>query len=328
MKNKILAVVVTRNNAVLLQHITENWQKYDPGYPVDFLIIDNSSDDVSHLKVLDKLSSKYTVKTLENNRVEVGFDWAWQNNKDYEYYFFMHDDGCPNKNDWLKAFVDRLKSTYSESILDNTQIKNLPIGRVGAMHQPYRSYSSIQNYPVQCMFLEKVLEVLSPGQVPPFFKFADPDRVLMTNECLSEVGLIYNVENLSKIENDKFEKIASILDKYLPYYDEGIPPKSKYPPGQCFNKLTMTSEFLNSVMPLIKGYRTVGLDGTGFLEQIHGYDEGYGNDYIHHYGMPSTKQFLAKAMNTDPNEISKNLNNKVFLMKCDMLIKKYNERKR
>lgn len=327
MKDKVLVTIVTRNNSILLKHVTDNIQKYDPGYPVDYLIIDNSSTDVNHLKLLESLSSKFFIKTLENNRVEVGFDWAWQNNKDYRYYFFMHDDGCPNSNNWLKVFVDRLNAGYHERIIGGTHLKDLPIGRVGVMHQPYRSYSSIQNYPVQCMFLEKVLEVLTPGYVPPIFKFADPDRVLVTNECLQSVGFIYNVENLSNIESNKYDIICDILNRYLPYHDEGIPPKDKYPPGKCFNKLTMTSEFLNSVIPLIHGYRTVGLDGDGFLEQISGNDVPFGSYYVHHYGQPNTLEFLAKKFNTDAKEIRKMLSNKIFLVKADKLIKEYNERK-
>jgi hypothetical protein len=82
-----------------------------------------------------------------------------------------------------------------------------------------------------------------------------------------------------------------------------------------------------NIDPLIGGYRTVGLEGEGYLEQIHGYDEPWGHNYIHHYGAPNFKQFLAKSFNTDPVEVVKHFNDKIFLLKADSLLKKYFLRK-
>jgi len=332
--NKVLIIYVTRNNPVLLQHSFESFSKYDAGYSYEFLIVDHQSDNPQQLNVLENLSKKHKVVTYDNNRVEVSFNKAYQENKNYKYYFFLHDDVSANKDNWLKVFIDRMNSGYVEKIVENTEFAKFPIGRVAAMHQPWRSYSSILGYPVQCLFLEKVLEIMRPGKVPQMFKHCDPDRCLITNECLATTNGIRNLDEFkdmfykSDMEGLKFGKITKVLEEYLPYYDEGIPPKNLYPPGQWWNKLTLTSEFLNSTEPLITGYRTVGLEGDGYLEQIHGYDEPWGNDFIHHFGMPNVKQFLAKVFNGDAEEISKNFNNKVFLLKSDKAIKDYFKLKR
>ena len=110
MKNKVLVVIVTRNNAVLLQNLLESTEKYEAGYDHDILVIDNSSDNIDHKKVLNKWSSKLNVLIYQNNRVEVCFDLAWRQHQDYQHYFFMHDDSCINSANWLKSFVDKMNS--------------------------------------------------------------------------------------------------------------------------------------------------------------------------------------------------------------------------
>src|SRR6185436_2984574 len=96
-----------------------------------------------------------------------------------------------------------------------------------------------------------------------------------------------------------------------------------YPAGECWNKFTLLSEFMNSIDPLINNWRTVGLEGDGYLEQIHGYDELWGHEYIHHYGAPNFKQAMAKALNTDAKEIAKTFNSKILLMQYDRIVKNY-----
>lgn len=328
--DKVLVICVTRNNPVLLQHMFESFLKYSPGYECDYLIVDHESDNKGHLLVLDSLSKKHKVVKYENSRVEVSFDKAYKGNKNYKYYFFLHDDSAANRDNWLGIFVNKLNSQYSENIIQTTHMKDYKIGRVGAMHQPWRSYSSILGYPVQCVFLEKVLELIRPNNVPKIFKHCDPDRCLVSNECLEATNGIRNVNEFKTMEymnNDQYEKLCLVLKEYLPYHDEGIPPRDKYPPGQCWNKLVLLSEFMNSVEPLIKQYRTVGLEGDGFLEQIHGYDEPWGHNFVSHYGAPNMKQFMGRIMNTDSNEVQKHFNNKVFLLKCDKAIKDYFSRR-
>lgn len=333
MINKVLVIIVTKDNPIMLQHMFESFDKFDPGYPCDFLIVDHESKSQQHFSVLENISKKANIVSYENDRVEVSFNKAYWDNKDYEYYFFMHDDAGVNQDNWLKIFIDRLKSNFYEKIISNTHLKNLPIGRVGACSQPWRSYSSMSGFPVQCLFLEKVLELLrnlsfpEKYEIPSIFKFCDPDRVLISNECMKATGLIYSLEFFNDLPHEEFDLISKSLNEYLKYPDEGIPPRDKYPAGSCWNKLTMTSEFFNSVMPLIRGYRTVGLDGDGFLEQINGYDVPWGHKVVHHYGSPNMCQFVAKFLNTDPEEVKKNLKNKVLLMRIDKMLKEYHNRK-
>lgn len=331
MIDKALVVCVTRDNPILLQNTFSSFKKFDPGFPCDFLIVDHESTDIKQLALLKSLSAQGKVVSYPNNRVEVSFDRAYREHPDYAYYFFIHDDASANKNNWLKVFVDRLNSGYVEPLIANTHMAKFPIGRVGASHQPWRSYSSMLGYPVQCIFLERYLKFVDPSCVPEAFKFADPDRVLVSNECLKKSNGVPNLGQFDelKVSNpDRFKKICDVLDSALPYHDEGMVPKERHPPGQHWSKLTLLTEFLCSVEPLMNGFRTVGLEGDGFLEQIHGYDVPWGHNYVHHYGAPNMCQFAAKVLNTDPNEIKKSIkNNRILLLKMDDMVKKYFERK-
>jgi hypothetical protein len=325
LQDKVLVVSVTRNNPVMLKHMFESFERHSPGYPCDFLIIDHESDSKEQLKVLEQLSTKYKVITEKNNRVEVSFDIGWKKNQDYKYYFFTHDDTAANKDNWLKSFVDRMESGYVEEIVKHTHLSSYKIGRVGAISHFWRSYTSILGYSVQCLFLKDILEEYM-GAAPEIFKYCDCDRVLVSNECLKASNGIRNLQEFKDLkESNKptYDKLCEILNRHLQYPDGGIPPMTLYPAGECWNKFCLTAEFFNSVIPLSKGWRTVGLEDDGYLEAIHGHDVPVGHNFIHHYGAPNFKEFIAKKLNTDAKEVTKNLNNKVFLMKCDVLVKKY-----
>ena len=319
--DKILVVVVTYNNPVLLQHVFESYKKYDPGYPCDFLIVDHGENakHPDYAFVLD----------APNDRVEVSFDLAYNQYPDYKYYFFVHDDACANRNNWLKVFVDRMESNHVEDIIKDMHLSNLPIGRVGASTQFWRDYSSVLtpgNYSVGCQFLKVALDVLHPGKAPLIFKYSDNDRVLVSNECLKATNGIFNLSFLKDMQSDspeKFSELCGALNSVLQYPDEGVSPKSLYPAGETWCKLLLLSEFMTSIETLLAGYRVTGLEGDGYLENIMGYDLPWGHNYIHHYGAPNFKQFMGRVMNSDIGEITKKYNNKIFLMKCDQAIKKY-----
>lgn len=324
MRDETLVVLVTRNNPVLLEHVVQGYMKYKPGTDMELLIVDNSSDDQKQLRLIDRWQADGILTiTAPNNRVEASFDHAYKKFPDYKYYFFVHDDCRPNKDNWLKKFVDRVEGNFYEDIIKDTNLKDLPIGKVGACSQYWRSYTSVLNYPVQCTFLKKVLDVVRPGLAPEIFKYCDNDRSLVKNGCLKATDGLFNLSIFKKMEKERpdlYKQVCEAVNSTLPYADEGIPPRDIYPAGECWNKLTMISEFMTSVEPLINGYRVVGLQGDGYLEQIHGYDTPFGHEYIHHYGSPNMKQFLAKYFKTDPNEVSKHFNNKVMLMKFDKII--------
>ncbi len=324
MKDKVLVIAVTRDNPVLLQHMFQTFKRYDPGFDCDYLIVDNDSQTEQQHKALQWLEKDgIEVIRTENDRVEVSFDWAWRRNKGYKYYFFVHDDAAANKKNWLKVFVDRMNSGYSEEIIQNTHLKDYPIGKVGAQTQFWRSYSSVQGYSVQCLFLEQVLKVLDQD-VPEIFKYSDCDRVLISGECLEATHGIRNLKEFREMKGGIiYNELVKVLDSHLRYPDEGIPPRDLYPAGECWNKFCLTAEMINSIDPLLRGYRTVGLKGDGYLEEIHGYDELWGNNYIHHYGSTNFRQHIARFFGTDKEEVKKHFNEKVFLLKMDRIVQEY-----
>ena len=179
MKDKILLTVVTRNNPVLLSHLVDSIEKNDAGFPYDLLLLDAESDNIQHLNVLEKLSKRYMVQRIADDRVEASYNVAWEQNRDYKYYLFMHDDCHVERENWLKVFVGRMNSGHCEEIIKNTHLKALPIGKVCLGNQFYRSYTSVLNFPVQCVFLEKCLELLYPDKVPKIFKYCDCDICLL-----------------------------------------------------------------------------------------------------------------------------------------------------
>lgn len=329
MKDEVLITIVSRNNPALLQHLFSSIERYSAGYNYKIVIADATSDNISQLVALEALSEKYEIQIVPNDRVEANYNRVWKENREYKYYFFLHDDMSVNRNDWLKVFVDRLNSGHSESIIENTHLKNLPIGKVCLGNQPWRSYDSILGYPVQCVFLKHALEVLHPGKVPQIFKYCDGDRVLISNECLVATNGFRHVGEFQELKfsnSDLYQKLCLVLNEHLKYNDEGMYPKSIYPAGECWNKFTLLGEFLNSIDPLLAGYRTVGLYDDGYLEQIHGFDVPYQHKYVTHFGSPNCREFLGKKFNTDKEEIKKRFNDKVFLMKCDRLVKEYIEK--
>src|SRR6478609_2200869 len=93
--------------------------------------------------------------------------FSTESNPEYKYYFFIHDDCIALKSGWLKSFRDRMNSGYYEPIIENTHLKNFRIGRVGALHHPWRDYASILGYPVQCHFIKPCIEALFNGQRTP-----------------------------------------------------------------------------------------------------------------------------------------------------------------
>ncbi len=320
--DKTLVTIVTRDNPVLLKHCFNSLTQNDPGIPCDFRIIDHQSQLTEQKKLLDNLSNQSDILSQPNNRVEASFKFSSEISPNYKYYFFIHDDCIALKGDWLKAFRDRMESGYYEPIIGNTHLKNLPIGRVGALHHPWRDYGSILGYPVQCHFLKPCIELLYHTSAPEIFKYCDSDRVFISNECLTDGECWHSVSDYKPVPK-LIEELAPVFDRYLPYADEGMYPKDLYPPGKYWSRLTLLCEFMNSIAPQINGYRTVGLEGDGYLEQINGYDVPWGHSPVAHIGAPNALQFLAKVFNTDHKEIKKKFNNPAFLLMVDRLFKNH-----
>lgn len=325
LRDAVLVTMVTRNNPVLLRHAFQTFSRHDAGYAHDFLIIDHESTHPEHLRVLSNLSSKHRVVSYPNDRVEVSFDRAWRENQNYRYYLFLHDDSAAAQNGWLKVFIDRLNSNYVEDIVKTTHLSKFPIGKVGALTHPWRDYRSILGFSVQCLFLKEVLDTFY-DVTPLIFRYSDCDRVLITNECLKATNGIVSMRDFRVMKEerpDDFRKLCNILDRHLTYDDAGVFNHPYYPAGEHWNRICLLTEFMNSIVPLQSGFRTVGLEGDGYLEQIHGYDSPWSHKYIVHYGAPNLRQAVAKMLNTDAEEVRKSFNSEIFLLKCNQLIREY-----
>lgn len=326
MKDEVLSIICTRNNPVLLQNLIASMTKHSAGYPQHLVIADNSSTNPKQLEYLKTLSNNgYDVRTYENDRVEGTFDRVSQEHIDeYKYFFFMHDDTFMHKDNWLKVFVDRVNSGYIEPEISHTHFLRYPVGRVASCHQPWRDFFKCKGFDLYAVFLKDALEVY--GEDLLIFKYADQDRSLWTQECLKASNGLWSLKKFNDIKGTElYEKVCEALNKTLQYEDEGIPPLDKYPQGQNWRKLTLLTEFMNSAWPLVKHYRTVGLEGNGYLEQIDGFDKPFGNDYVAHLGAPHTKKFFASQLNCTAEDVHKKLysNDLSFIVKCNNMIKKY-----
>lgn len=310
--NNTLAIVVTRNNPILLNeffHSFHNRTYLKP--PCDLIIADNSSDDINQLNLLKRISDSNSknikIMTCPNDRVEVTFDYvSKQYIEDYSNFIFFHDDSEFFSCFWLQDYIKKITTG---------------VGRVSACHQPYRDFLTCEGYSMPSLFLKEILEIY--GINIEKYKYSDIDRTLYTQDCLRECG-IWNVKYF-KDNSHEIEKIKHILDKYLPYYDEGTYPKNLYPSGYYWNKLSLLCEFLNCVIPLSKGFKTVGLDDKDYLEQRDGDNIPFGSKSILHWGAPHVKKYLASKMETTAEEIHKKIysNDKIFHMKSLKLIKDY-----
>lgn len=325
---KTLAIVVTRNNSVLLQNFINSIEKNDAGVEYDLVIADNSSDDKKQLQLLDKLSKKYKVETHTNDRAETTFNSFANRYLAHDYYFFMHDDTYAHKPNWLKVYIDRANSNYCEPEINNTHLTRYPVGRVSGCSQPWRDFDRCKGYPLPSHFLKECLEILDKPDVW-IYKYSDQERVLYTKECLKKCG-IWNLNFWKNgaedvFSNKQIERLKEALNRNLLYPDEGMGPKDKYPPGETWCKLMLLTEFLNAVWPLTEGFRTVGLEGDGYLEQIDGFDTPFGMNYIAHFGSPHTKKYFAKHFGCSPEDVHKKLysNDLSFIMKCNRLIEEY-----
>jgi hypothetical protein len=325
---KTLAVVVTRNNPVLLQNFITSIEKNDAGCLYDLVIADNSSDDPKHLKLLETLSKKYEIDICQNDRAETSFNAVSQKKKcGYDYFFFIHDDTYAYKPNWLKAYIDRAKSNYHEPEIRNTHLITYPVGRVSGCSQPWRDFERCKGHSLPSVFLKECLEILGKKDIW-IYKYSDQERVLYSKECLEKCP-IWNLNMWQDPEEtfavELINNLKNALNRNLQYPDEGMGPKNKYPPGETWCKFMLLTELLNSVWPLTERFRTIGLEGDGYLEQIDGFDEPWGNNYIAHYGSPNVKRWLGDKFGCSGEEIHKKLysNDFSFILKCNKLIEEY-----
>ena len=308
---KTLVVIVSRNNKNLLEHAIGGHSRYHPGVDSDFIIVDAGSTDASHHSLLKKQRLARVVYA-HNDRVEVNFNVGYRSYPGYDYYFFCHDDNVPLTPNWMVDFHKTFDNPVDPQAPD--EYKSLPLGRVGALTHFWRDYSSVQGHAVECQFLKRCIETTTLQTPPRMFKYADCDRVLVSRECLEATDGLVTLTRYMK----KSEDLYKIFDQFLRYPDEGMYPTSKYPAGSHWNKLTLLSEFMNSIYPLIQGFRTMGINGhCGYLKQIHGEDVPWSHDRIAHYGSPNALQALARHFGADTKQIKSKMSDPAFLIKVN-----------
>lgn len=315
-----LVVIVTRNNPALLEHALQKYQKHPPGTSCDYLIVDASSDDPKQLQLLER-QQLGGVLHCANDRVECNYNQAYRNKPGYDFYFFCHDDNVPIADNWLRPFLERLQSGYVEPECP-PEYRDLPIGRVGGLCQFWRFYDSVKGYPVSSTFLEPCVKAITRKPAPKMYKYADCDRVLISAECLQATKGFVTLRSYEE-DDELFSDLCMWIQMFLHYPDEGMYPKTRYPPGGYWNRLTLLSEFMNSVLPLTLGYRTVGVEGDGFLEQIHGFDEPWANRFVAHYGGPNSLAALAKHFGGTPAQMKERMADRAFLIKAYNYFRSY-----
>jgi len=329
MKDKVLIVVPTCNTPHFLEHFVESFNRYDPGYDHELLILDQSSDNPRQLKTLDKISKKHRVEIrLNTGRAQGGYNYAWQNNKDYKYYFFIHDDSAFIRNDWLKLAVDRIEDQSYESVWVN-RMENAydmpikPIGRVGFQAYEWQNrYKYLRTgYRTLFYYLDELIDnILKIDNMPQYYQHINDDRILYKNELLQKAGKIWNLEDYRNIQGTEFfNKVYKFFD------DKGLVNKVPFPNNNYpveFHPFEIVIELLSDICPMRYGYRTHCVTGDGHCQEELGWNSFWGNNYIVHYGDHVVFKGLSRILKTNESEIKKSFKNKTFLQICDNIIKK------
>ena len=328
-KNKVLVSFCSYNQPHFLEHLVDSIDRHDAGHPFDLLIYDNSSTDKEQLKLLEKYSKKYRVETRPNyGRAQGAYNDAWQNNKDYKLYFFLHDDSAIIRDNWLGVAAKRIEGIAVESVLQfnglPTHLLNVPVGKVG--YQAYEWGNKYQyfrtHYPQVFKYMDPIADILDV-KIPEMYQHINDDKILYKNELLQKMGKIWNIEDFKKMElnnDERWHKIDKwFIDNNLENYDP-FPPNERY--GPKYHKFQTVSEFLNDIAPMRYGYRTHCVEGEGYCQEHEGWNNFRGNNYIVHYGDHVVFKRLSLLLNQPEQAVRNKFKDKIFLQICDNIIKK------
>lgn len=326
MKDKVLVGFGTYNAPGFLQHLVESFERYNPGYDCELHIVDNNSDDTKQINLLEKYSKKHFVHTRENlGRAQGSYDFLWQNNKDFKYYFFMHDDSAIMTDNWLKLAIDRIEDTSFESVLpESTRL--LPVGKVG--FQSYE-WGDKQKYfrtghPQMFRYIDWIAPVLGV-EIPDHYQHINDDRYLIKNELLQKMGKIWNIEHFKQLElenSDTFNEIDEWFTEHLPNRTP-FQPNDRY--GWRYHAFQTVSEFLSDIAPMRYGYRTHNLVGDGYCQEELGWTKFWGLEHVNHYGSHNLFKRLSGLLAAPEEEIRKKFRDRTFLQICDNIVKKEND---
>lgn len=323
MKDKVLVSFASYNAPAFLEHLISSIERYDAGYPFDLLIVNNGSSDPLQLRLLEKYAKKYRVEDRENyGRAQGGYDFAWQNNKDYKYYFFLHDDSAILRSNWLKVAVDRVEDESYESCLPES-CRHLPVGKAG-----FQSYQWGDKYkylrtggPQLFRYMDPIVKFLEID-IPEYYQHVNDDRYIIKNELLQKMGKVWNIECWKQLElagDEGFKKVDEWFTVNLPNRSP-FHPNERY--GWRYNAFQTMSEFLSDIAPMRYGYRTHNIIGDGYCQEELGWSKFWGLEYINHYGSHNLFKRMALVFKTKEEEVRKRFKDKVFLQICDNIVKK------
>lgn len=324
MKEKVLISFSSFNAPYFLEHLVTSIEQHDAGYPYDLLILDNTSTDSRQLEILEKYSKNYRVAQKPNwGRAQGGYSYVWQNNKDYKYYFFMHDDSSVLSDGWLKHTVDRIEDKSVEKCLLGTGVENLPVGKVGfECYEWGNKYQYLRTgFPQIFGYMDPIAKILSID-IPQYYQHINDDRFLIKNELLQKMDKIWNVEDWKQYENqgsETWEKINNWFEKHLPN-KTSFYPEPRY--GSKYHAFQTVSEFLNDTAPMRYGYRTHCIEADGYCQEELSWSRFWGNNFIAHWGSHVVFKRLALLLNTTEEVIRGRYKDKTFLHYCANIIKR------
>jgi hypothetical protein len=323
LKEKVLIGFGSYNAPYFLEHLVESFSKCNPGYPCDLFIVDNDSTDGKQLNLLNKYSKQYNVFSRENlGRAQGAYNFLWQNNQNYKYYFFMHDDSGFIKDNWLKFAVDRIEDMSVEQEIEGLGLENLPIGKVGFRGYEWQDKYKYLRTGFKTLFdyMDDVADILKV-KIPEYYQHLGDDRVLYKNELLKKMNHISNIEDFRSMNESKVFKTI-----HNSFYSKQLLNLTPFAPndiyGWKYHSFQTVTEFLNDIAPMRYGFRTHVVDGPGYCQEELGFNSFWGNDYISHYGDHVVFKRLAAVTNTSEEDVRAKFKNKLFLNIVDSIIKR------
>lgn len=320
MKEKCLVSFCSYDAPWFLETLMDSLTRYDAGYSFDILILNHSSTNPLQLKLLEKYSKNHRVETRPNlGRAQGGYDYAWQNNKDYKYYFFLHDDSVILRDNWLKIAIERVNDLTIESQLQSLDYAQLPVGKVGFQGYEWQNkYQYLRTgYRTVFHYMDEVADILNV-KIPSHYQHLNDDRLLYTNECLQQIGNIYNCQYFKDRENSKeFQLITQFFERRNLVNTTPFPPYT-----YLYHAFQTVSEFLNDINAMRYGFRTHVVNGPGYCQEELAFNSFWGNEYVAHFGDHVVFKGLSRVFNIDEDSIRNKFKDKTFLKICSNAIRK------
>ena len=334
LQKKVLIAVSSRNTHFFLDHFVKTFERHDPGYACDLLVVDEGSTNQKQLKLLEQLSKKYMVRVRESTgRAQGTYEYVRANFRNqYEYYFLLHNDSSILRNNWLRFAIKSMHDDRVEpGIEDELDIRKLPVGKVGFqgyMHSTLTGYyleplkknglKIISAYP----YADKLLDFMGLEH-PKIYQLINDDRHLWTNDLFSKIDVFWSIEEFRKRrDTEMFKKIND-------FYNDPKNPFTKIQhiqPIEIYNDANWegfqgVSELMTTLAPYRFGFRTHCILDNGTLQEQVGWTRFWGCEIILHFGSHNFYKRMSLLHRIDEDEFRKKLNNEPILTACDKIVK-------